>query len=135
VQAPDAGHVSAQFPAEQSMVHGAEVHDDSQLPAEQLQVPPGHDAACRGAPVPGSATIGPPFGEVPPPGVLLDPPHAITSRTEKPKPATYLCMRQLLPMQKGERPILSSDGMMPNAMHAGTPIPALPSGPVRRAPS
>jgi hypothetical protein len=92
VQAPDAGHVSAQSPEEQSIVHGAELHDDSQLPEEQLQVLPVHETACRGAPVPGSTTAGPPFGEVPPPGVLLDPPHATTSRNEIPKQATSLCM-------------------------------------------
>ena len=101
MQAPDAGHVSAQLPEEQSIVHGAEVHDDSQFPEEQLHVPPEHDATCRGVPVPGSATAGPPFGEVPGPGELFDPPHATIVRTEKPKLATSLCMTTTPPDEDG----------------------------------
>jgi hypothetical protein len=87
------------------MVHGAELHDDSQFPSEQLHVVPEHDVACRGIPVPGSATAGPPFGEVPPPGVLLDPPHATASRSEKPKPTTSLCMNSSRG-RRGKTPIV-----------------------------
>jgi hypothetical protein len=95
------GHVSAQLPDEQSIVQGEELQDDSQFPDEQLHVLPEHETACRGVPVPGSATAGPPFGEVPPPGVLLDPPHATIIRTEKPKPTTSLCMTTTPPDKDG----------------------------------
>jgi hypothetical protein len=90
------------LPEEQSIVHGAEVQDDSQFPEEQLHVPPEQDTACLGVPVPGSTTAGPPFGDVPPPGVLLEPPHATIIRTEKPKPTTSLCMTTTPPDEMGE---------------------------------
>jgi hypothetical protein len=89
------------LPEEQSIVHGVEVHDDSQFPEEQLHVPPEQDATCRGVPVPGSATAGPPFGEVPPPGALLDPPHATIIRAETPKLATSLFMTKTPPDKVG----------------------------------
>ena len=54
MQSPEAGHVSSQLPAEQSIVHGDEVHAPVQLPDEQGHVPPEHGALERGAPVPGS---------------------------------------------------------------------------------
>jgi hypothetical protein len=93
--------VSWQLPDEQSIVHGVELHDDWQLPEEQLHALPEHATACRGVPVPGSATAGPPFGEVPPPGELLDPPHATISRTKTPTLAMSLRMKTTPPDDEG----------------------------------
>jgi hypothetical protein len=62
VHCPDAGQVSSQLPPEQSVVHGGVAQDALQLPEEQLQLPPVHEALLRAPPVPGSAMGGPPFG-------------------------------------------------------------------------
>jgi hypothetical protein len=81
VHAPEAGQVNSQLPAEQSVVQGAEAHDAVQLPEEQAQLPPVHEAVERDPGVPGSAMAGPPFG-VPVVVEVLEPPHAVI--TEKP---------------------------------------------------
>jgi hypothetical protein len=76
------------------MVHGAVVHAPSQLPEEQLHVPAGHETLWRGAPVPGSVTGGPPFGD-PPGSVPPEPPQAKTTRPRKPRLASRLRKRAL----------------------------------------
>jgi hypothetical protein len=65
------------------MLHGEVLHEPSQLPGEQLHVPPEHEVVWRAVPVPGSAMAGPPFGVPPlePMVVPLPPPHA-TYRSE-----------------------------------------------------
>jgi hypothetical protein len=81
VQSPLDGHVSSQLPAEQSIVHGDELHDAVQLPDEHGQVPLEHDTPERGEPVPGSDTGGPPFGLAPPSPPLLLPPELLPQAT------------------------------------------------------
>jgi len=88
VQSPDAGQVSSQLPAEQSVVHGDVLHDALQLPDEHEHDPPEHGALERGVPVPGSGTEGPPFGLPPPPGPPPpEPLHAMIMKEENAKQA------------------------------------------------
>jgi len=75
VHEPEGGHVSAQLPPEQSVVHGGAPQEAAQLPPVQLHAPPRQGALVRLAAVPGSETAGPPFGDVPG-KVVLEPPHA-----------------------------------------------------------
>jgi hypothetical protein len=86
VQPPDCGQVSSQLPAEQSIVHGDELHDPVQLPDEHGHVPPEHETPEREEPVPGSETGGPPFG-LPPPPPPPEPPQAMIMKDEKAKQA------------------------------------------------
>jgi hypothetical protein len=97
VQSPDAGQVSSQLPAEQSIVHGGALHEPWQLPDEQPHIPPEQATSFRGAPVPGSETAGPPLGDAPPPPtVLLDPLHPTTTeRMANPILTTTLRMTTL----------------------------------------
>ncbi len=85
MHAPEAGQVSSQLPDEQSIVHGETSHALWQFPEEQAHIPPEHEVTWRAVPVPGSAIVGPPFGE-PAPALLivpLDPPQATTQTRDK----------------------------------------------------
>ena len=92
MQSPEGGHVSSQLPAEQSAVHGDEVHDAVQLPDEQEHIPPEQDTGERDEPVPGSGTAGPPLGLGPPPPPPPPPelPQARTRRDARVKKARDL---------------------------------------------
>ncbi len=97
------------MPDEQSMVHGDELQELLQLPAEQLHVLPLHAVLCRDVGVPGSEMAGPPFGEPPsrvPTPVPPDPPHAPreTNRTEIDENARILDKRKA-PCWTGHAPI------------------------------